>query len=129
MDLKDHPKLDPKLKETYDRIMGMKTGTKPTTPPATEHVEEVTIDTKPAADAPSTAPHASGHLSHIAYNASSGTTKPDEKKHEAVKHEEKKPEHKEVNGNDSMVVPIVLGVSGVIFFVFYAIFWIRFFGM
>lgn len=132
MDPKAHPRLDPKLKETYDRIMGMKTGSKPPTPVSSGQVEQVTIDNKPAtetAPSASNAPHTTGHLSHIAYNASSKMTKPEEKKHEEVTHEEKKEEHKEAKTSDSMVVPIILGVSGVIFFIFYAIFWMRFFGM
>jgi len=126
MDLKAYPKLDPKLKETYDRIMGMKAGVKSHDPSSGEHVAQVTIDDTPATQPPHSpaTQHAAGHLSHIAYNAATGTIKPEEKKHEI-----RSTDHKEERKPQSMIVPIILGVSGVIFFIFYAIFWMRFFGM
>ncbi len=33
MDISAHPRLDPKLKDTYDRIMGTSVGVKTTAPP------------------------------------------------------------------------------------------------
>jgi hypothetical protein len=125
MDPKLYPKLDPKLKETYDRIMGTATSGKPlhhaaqTASPRTHAAPAANLDDA-VTHQTQTTPH---HLSHIAYTASSG----------GLKTHEKKPEHgeskKSNSKDDALIVPIIIGISGVIFFVAYAFFWVNFFGI
>lgn len=110
MDLKKHPNLDPKLKETYDRIMGTSVGVKPPVhTPAPDHET----------------PHEAPHLSHIAYHAD-GTKKatPAPQPHTAPTHAQPT-----VVSHDSLLLPLLLGIGGVIFFVAYSIFWMRYFGL
>lgn len=132
MDIAAHPKLDPKLKETYDRIMGTSLGVKmPHAAPPEHHVTHADGAPKkthqesshhaPAkeTDHPAAPVHqAPGHLSHIAYSASS-----------VKKTEEPKKAGEAAIKTDSLLFPIIMGAGGVIFFVFYAIFWMSFFGV
>jgi hypothetical protein len=124
MDTQSYPNLDPKLKETYDRIMGTATSAKPV-----HHAANTSVHTAPASHAAAKSPthpeqhsvHTDKvtspphHLSHIAYNAASGSL------HEEVKKSDQK--------TNVPMMPIVLAVGGVLFFIFYAVFWFNFFGM
>jgi hypothetical protein len=131
MDLKSYPNLDPKLKETYDRIMGTGTSVKPSHHAAKTPQTNASHSTQSTphdatshgshTDKVSSTPH---HLTHLAYNAADGNLKAHEKGANTP-HAEKK---SEVNKNN-LIVPIVLGVCGVLFFVFYSYFWMNFFGM
>lgn len=119
MDITKHPKLDPKLQETYDRIMGTAVGVKaPTHPAPAAHPAQKAAPTTHK-DAPE-AHHTNGHLSHIAYNASSAQKK------EPVMHVKSQTQAVK---SDSLLLPLLMGIGGVIFFVAYAIFWMRFFGL
>jgi hypothetical protein len=124
MDTKAYPNLDPKLKETYDRIMGTGTSAQPQSHAPVKHEDTVKPHMASGAHTPP-APKSSPtthRLSHIAYNATDGNLKGHDEKE---KHEEKKSD----SNKDTLIIPIVLGVCGVIFFVFYSIFWMNFFGM
>ncbi len=135
MDMTAHPKLDPKLKDTYDRIMGTSVGVKPPQPTValkpeptevanTQHAEEkndpqvgaaITEEKKAPVKAAPT-------LSHIAYNA-------EEAKKQKQKTTESHHANPQVIRTDTLLFPLLIGAGGVIFFVFYAIFWMSFFGM
>lgn len=123
MDITAHPRLDPKLKDTYDRIMGTTVGVKTPTP---SHPAEKSPDKPVTKTAEKHAAQSQnhGHLSHLAYSAAN----PKKEVHET----EPKPaaptkSHK--GTEDSLLFPILLGAGGVLFFVFYAIFWMSFFGL
>ena len=109
MDIAKHPKLD--------RIMGTTVGVKspphaPATPhPAAKAAAPTQKETPPAHQPP-------GHIAHLAYNASSAPKK--EPTHHAQTQAVK---------SDSLLLPLILGIGGVIFFVAYAIIWMRFFGL
>ena len=126
MDAKAYPNLNPKLKETYDRIMGTSTTVKvphPADSHSTKHPspahQTVARAAVPQASAPKAPSHLShGQLTHIAYNAS-----------QAARQEKKVEEKQSEKEGSSLVLPIVLGVGGVIFFVVYSFFWLNFFGM
>jgi hypothetical protein len=131
MDLKAYPNLDPKLKETYDRIMGTGTSVKPLHHAAKSPQTHSSHSTQSAA--PTSASHEAHtekvsatphHLTHLAYNAADGNVKATDKGVNAL-HAEKK---SEIN-NNNLILPIVIGVCGVLFFVFYSYFWMNFFGM
>lgn len=114
MDISAHPRLDPKLKETYDRIMGTSVGVKTPLPqpekptkvatPSTHHAEVKT-------------PQQRGHLSHLAYSASNPKKETAPQSHEGKK-----------TSDDSLLFTIIMGAGGVLFFVFYTIFWMSFLG-
>lgn len=118
MDQKTYPNLNPKLKETYDRIMGTATTAHP--PAATSNTQAAPAhhETHQAAPTVPQPPHATpSHLSHLAYNASMAS------KHEKVQ--------ASTSGlsKQSLMLPILLAAGGVIFFVGYSIFWLNFFGL
>lgn len=122
MDAKTYPNLNPKLKETYDRIMGTATAAKPHAPTPAAAKSSTPLphdqhDSTPAAPEHHVTP---GHLSHLAYNAS-------------MAHKKEKPESAPATTagvkKDSLLLPLILAAGGVVFFVAYAIFWMSFFGL
>jgi hypothetical protein len=125
MDAKPYPNLNPKLKETYDRIMGTTTTVKMPHPaethtaknPSPAHQTVARAQVTPAARTTTPVHASTGQLTHIAYNASMAAKK--EKAHTAAN-------DKEVS---SLLLPILLATGGVVFFVVYSIFWLNFFGM
>lgn len=101
MDPKSSQSLDPKLKEIYDRVMGTKL------PPQTPE-----------------APQKEAHQGHV--------TKTTDIKHAELVHAPKVGSFiSKASGGmkKSFPVGIILIIMGVLFFVAYALFWIRFFNL
>lgn len=109
MDPKKAAALDPKLKEIYDRVMSTKVPP-PADTPAVAPKPEVEVAAKPAERmVVQTVPQAETVAPRATTHTGSFIAKP------------------QGSGKKSNVLPIILIVFGILFFVGYAIFWIKFF--
>jgi len=117
--------LDPKLKETYERVMGTSLAENPTTPPTmeTQPVEQtppVSVQTQP--EAPATPPIEDFTVSQVFRadntneHAETTTVNPPSKSDTAAKVNRKK------------ILPIVIVVA-IVFFAVYAVLWAKLLGL
>ncbi|OGH17114.1 MAG: hypothetical protein A3C22_00565 [Candidatus Levybacteria bacterium RIFCSPHIGHO2_02_FULL_37_10] len=126
MDPKKPADLDPKLKEIYDRVMGTnvpQTTSSPEPPPAIsselpissieQPIQQPTAPTPPPIDA-------TGAIT---------STHPEQIKQEIVKIDSKTEENKTTKQNNSQVLPVFFVIGGIIFLVFYTIFWFKYFNV
>lgn len=113
MDPKKPADLDPKLKEIYDRVMGTNVPQQASSLPQPPPVVSNEPPTPPPIDA-------TGAVTSI---------HPEEIKQEVVKIDSPSQENKTTKQNKSQVLPVFFVIGGIIFFIFYAIFWFKYFNV
>ncbi len=112
MDPKATANLDPKLKEAYDRVMST-----PVPKPADFSVAQESMHaTIPLAPTPQT----------VSPTPVTPASTPPPQVKQAVSFAVTMPKH---SGGGSKMLPILFGLGGLVFFVVYAIFWVKFFGL
>jgi hypothetical protein len=116
MDSKDLSRLDPKLREAYERVMGTPTSRQPQTqtplptpePPPVQANEPQQVHNAPSEQVPAPAPHASSSV--IAFNAQTYN-----KKSAGVK--------------SGSLTPVIIGVGIVILLLAYTFVWVKIFNL
>jgi hypothetical protein len=136
MNPKDINNLDPKLKETYDRVMGTSLGANPTAAPATMEVQPIappqekaqTVVPQPAEQNPlgSAQPETSTPDTNVSqvFRADS-SSKPSETANVSSP-SFKKEAPKKMSGNK--LLPIIVVVA-IVFFAIYAVVWAKLLGL
>lgn len=114
MDLSKLNQLDPKLKETYERVMG--TSARPTTVAPQPTIQNQTIQSQPIQPQPIPQPLEPARPQPIAQS-------------QPVKIQPiQKPQTQNLKKKNKML-PIFLALGGIIFLIVYAFFWIRIFNL
>ncbi len=113
--------MDPKLKEAYDRVMATPVPPPLTTPKPANPQPTVVSPTAVASQEPmqATTPIASTTLSATPANT------PTQSK-QTVGFAVAMPKH---SSSGLKMLPVLIGIGGVIFFIVYAVFWIKFFNV
>jgi len=133
MDTKSVNDLDPKLKETYERVMGTSLGGSPT-PPPTMDTQPVTAQLEPQPqtqaqpepppEAPTPLPTEGSTVSQVfrADNTNkateTATVNPPSKNEKAAK-----------TGGGKKLLPVIIIVCAVVFFAIYAVIWAKLLGL
>lgn len=131
MDTKSVNDLDPKLKETYERVMGTSLGGSPTTtPPPTMETQPVAIQpepqpqTKAPSEPPTPLPSEGSTVSQVfrADNTNksteTATVNPPSKNEKAAK-----------TDGGKKLLPVIIIVGAVVFFAIYAVIWAKLLGL
>lgn len=126
MDPKKPADLDPKLKEIYDRVMGTNVPQQASSaqpPPITcdepppQNIEQPTQQVAAPIMPPT---DATGAIT---------STHPEQIKQEVIKIDSQSEENKTTKQNKSQVLPVFFAIGGIVFLVFYVIFWFKYFNV
>lgn len=125
MDPKNLPNLDPKLKEAYERVMGTST-TPPAVPPAVHPADAATAPSTPTPPPPAVPP---APTQPIPQTVTPIVTPPPTTTQTSHVHTTTSFVAADSTKSSAKISPIILLFAGVIFFLVYAVFWLKFFNL
>lgn len=111
--------LDPKLKETYDRVMGMQLNPRPATPKSPQPVAPVPQSQTPVQPAsPVSAPEHSAQDDSQVEMVNINTPTPQGQTNTTA-----------ASAKKSKIKPVIFVAAGVLFFAIYTVIWLKFFSI